>query len=733
MVGLRALLGMTLGACRLERLLGQGAMGAVFLAQQACPQRQVAVKVLLPSLLLDSPQHTLFLARFRREAEAVAALDHANILPIFEYGEQEGLAYLVMPYIPGGTLTERLARIAQGAPLSLTQVAHWLDQAAAALGYAHQRGIVHRHVKPSNVLLHPDGCLLLADFGLAWLANPDPNENHFGPEFISASRALPSSGMTFSTPEYTAPEQLFSGHGDERADIYSLGALTYEMLSGVAPFLASSPFLLATMHLNDSPPPLRQRRPDLSPEGEQVVLKALAKEPTQRFQTAPEFASAFRATLATTRLDPLPAPAANAEAVAEQPTEALAPLDQLAASGPNLHQLASNHVEGDESLSDQPTQGLCNRSAALADQPTTNLSTLAVRQPLPTGNGETPPSRLPDSGIGASRRAATSRAAAQANAWLAALAAEPALPPSNESKGLNWATVLLAGSVLSVLAWLTRAVGSLDLWVWWALMALAVLLTALKQRQGRHGAAVAEAVVVASLALGSGMFSVTFPFAGPRPADPLLSRLALLGSGVLLAACSAWLARLLLFSRRALSSTLRLALGSLVFGGLLLLTLFGLALNTALFTMRGQNVSFDLHYRQSLLYIIAHLFIAPANALHLTLSARPFVEFVGWALAVVVMAVALGGVVVIGRMQAGLATGSISRALLGSGLAHLSYLLVAFLLLAWLEGEPEVLGGAIEPPNASLTHGALPVVILVPLMALFFSTLGALWFQRPAE
>src|SRR5205085_3606976 len=143
---------------------GRRRMGAVYLAQQTHPRREVAVKVLLPGLLADQTSRLDFLKRFRREADAIAALDHVNIIPIYEYGEQEQVAYLVMPYVTGGSLHHLLEK---RRILPLNEVLLILEQAAAALDYAHGKGIIHRDLKPANLLFHADGRVLLADFGLA--------------------------------------------------------------------------------------------------------------------------------------------------------------------------------------------------------------------------------------------------------------------------------------------------------------------------------------------------------------------------------------------------------------------------------------------------------------------------------------------------------------------------------------------------------------------------------------
>ncbi len=167
-------LGLTLGTCTLERVIGRGGMGAVYLAQQSRPVRTVAVKVLIPANGYDPDQQRVFLTRFRREADTIAKLDHRNILPIYEYEEaivdQEQVAYLVMPFIRGGTLRERMEEMRRaGTHFDLNTAASYINQVADALSYAHGLGVVHRDVKPANLLFHQDGRLLLSDFGIVRL------------------------------------------------------------------------------------------------------------------------------------------------------------------------------------------------------------------------------------------------------------------------------------------------------------------------------------------------------------------------------------------------------------------------------------------------------------------------------------------------------------------------------------------------------------------------------------
>src|SRR6266571_5065516 len=189
--GTIALLGQSLGTCTIRRLIGRGDMGAVYLAQQDCPQRAVAVKVLLPELLADQTSRMDFLARFRREADAIAALDHVNIIPIYEYGEQEQVAYLVMPYVTGGSLHQELEK---WGVLPFSEALFLLEQAAAALDYAHAKGIIHRDLKPANILFHTDGRVLFADFGLAKMLGAEVNQH--------AASASTNAGIVIGTPEY---------------------------------------------------------------------------------------------------------------------------------------------------------------------------------------------------------------------------------------------------------------------------------------------------------------------------------------------------------------------------------------------------------------------------------------------------------------------------------------------------------------------------------------------------
>lgn len=279
-----ALIGTVLGTCTLQKLIGQGGMGAVYLAQQSRPRRQVAVKVLLPIVPLKPDQQVAFLERFRRETDAAASLEHLNIMPVHEYGERDGLAYLVMPYVSGGTLRDEMERENQ---FPLSRAMNYLDQMAAALNVAHERGIIHRDIKPANILITPEKRLLLSDFGLVKIAA----------EGQTPQTRLTKIGSPMGTPDYMAPEQVMGGNVDARADLYSLGVILYQMVTGTTPFKADMPMQVAMQHLQIPPQPPRQLRPDLPASAEQVILRSLAKRPADRYMRAQDFASAFRAAL----------------------------------------------------------------------------------------------------------------------------------------------------------------------------------------------------------------------------------------------------------------------------------------------------------------------------------------------------------------------------------------------------------------------------------------------------
>ena len=279
-----ALIGTVLGNCTVQQLIGQGGMGAVYLAQQERPRRQVAVKVLMPATALKPHQLSAFLERFRRETDAAASLEHPNIMPVYEYGERGGLAYLVMPYISAGTLRDVMENDGQ---MAFNSSVNYIEQMAAALDFAHARGVIHRDIKPANMLLTPDGRLLLTDFGLVKVLTDNQSEQ----------MRLTGAGAPVGTPDYMSPEQVIGGEVDGRADQYSLGVVLFQMLTGTTPFQGETPMQIASQQLHMQPPAPRSLRPDLPEAAERVLLSAMAKRPDERFRSAQEFVSAFRAAL----------------------------------------------------------------------------------------------------------------------------------------------------------------------------------------------------------------------------------------------------------------------------------------------------------------------------------------------------------------------------------------------------------------------------------------------------
>jgi serine/threonine protein kinase len=277
-----ALVGKVLGSSALQRVIGQGSTGAVYLAQQSHPygEGQVAVKVFLRASKLDPLQYIDFLVRFQREMDAVAKLKHPHILPVYDYGEYDGFVYLVMPYVVGETLSDILARRRM---LSFAKVIHYLEQLAEALDYAHKCGVIHQDLKPANILVTVEDKLLLTDFALTKAM----------PEEIAARMRLFTVGML----DYMSPEQVTGKDADKRSDLYSLGATLYHMATGTAPFQGESLMEVAKKHLQVPPRSPSSMRVGLPIAAEQVMLRALAKRPADRYAHAEDLATAFRLAL----------------------------------------------------------------------------------------------------------------------------------------------------------------------------------------------------------------------------------------------------------------------------------------------------------------------------------------------------------------------------------------------------------------------------------------------------
>jgi len=271
------LIGQWLGEYQLQELLGIGGMAEVYQARDAILGRKVAVKVLPPALAADPS----YVERFRNEAREVGALNHPNIVPIHLFAEQGPYLYLVMPLIKE-SLRDRLLR---GAPLPIADAAQIAVQILSGLSAAHAHGIVHRDVKPENILLDEHGVAMLTDFGIA---------RRVAFRRVTGAPTLASTGLPVGTPQYMAPEQLRGEDLDQRADIYALGSVLYETLTGQTPHSADTPYKVASLVLTAPIAAPSSRNPEIWPELEQALLKALSRKRDDRYANAASFAEALQ-------------------------------------------------------------------------------------------------------------------------------------------------------------------------------------------------------------------------------------------------------------------------------------------------------------------------------------------------------------------------------------------------------------------------------------------------------
>ncbi len=347
------LIGMQINQYAVQQLIARGGMAEVFLATDVTLQRQVVLKVMLPELAKDQTAT----ARFRREAEAVARLNHPNIIQIYTTGmTTDNRPYLAMQYVSGGTLQQKLAELSRmGQQMSAGESLYLARKVAAAMQVAHQQEIVHRDLKPSNILLRFDGEPVLTDLGIAALDT-------------GASR-LTQTGSVMGTPHYMSPEQALGRHADGRSDIYSLGIILYELLTGHVPFAADSPLAVLHQHVTLPPRPLAQIRPGLPQTTCRIVDTCLEKEPNKRFQTAGQLMAALDQALMDEGLQ-------TPQAIAVHPTLkvtrrrwpvwALAVLVALAiVAAAGLFLLRSTEVDAPEIMGDSPSPALPAESVAL--------------------------------------------------------------------------------------------------------------------------------------------------------------------------------------------------------------------------------------------------------------------------------------------------------------------------------------------------------------------------------
>lgn len=263
--------GETIGPYKIVAQIGQGGMATIFKAYQTNLDRYVALKVMHPALKEDRS----FVMRLQREATVIAKLNHPNIVAVHDFREYEGIPFLVLQYIEGKTLKDVLKE----QKLNTQQILNIVRPVADALSYAHARGVLHRDVKPSNILIDNEGHVYLSDFGLARIAQ--------------SGESTASQDMMIGSPHYLSPEQAKSEPVDERTDVYSLGVVLYEMFVGRVPFKAETTYATILAHINDPPPPPRSLNPKVPPAVEQVILKALAKNPNDRYPSVREMMRAL--------------------------------------------------------------------------------------------------------------------------------------------------------------------------------------------------------------------------------------------------------------------------------------------------------------------------------------------------------------------------------------------------------------------------------------------------------
>ncbi|MFN8420334.1 MAG: protein kinase, partial [Anaerolineae bacterium] len=279
------MIGRKLGQYTITELLSVGTPASVYRARQESIKRDVVVKIIQP----EQVQTADFVRRFELEAEIVASLSSPHIVKIFDFGREDDLLYIVMEWLAGGTLGERLLN----GPMPLLDIATTLEQIALALDYAHDREIIHRDLKPHNVLLDERGNAVLTDFGIA--------------KMLETANVTTSNGKTLGTPAYMSPEQWQGEPLDARSDIYSLGVMLFEMLTGRVPFTKTTAAAVMYQHLLQPPPRLQKLRPDLPESLGQIVDKALAKSPDDRYQSAAQLAKTFRAEINKIDFSELPA------------------------------------------------------------------------------------------------------------------------------------------------------------------------------------------------------------------------------------------------------------------------------------------------------------------------------------------------------------------------------------------------------------------------------------------
>jgi serine/threonine protein kinase len=301
--------GSSIGKYQIDSRLDSGGMATVYHAFDTRLECEVAIKVIRRELFGEEVIR-LLQQRFTREARVLAKLNHPNIVPILDFGEHEGAPYLVMRFMPGGTLRERM-----GQPFSVLDAAHILLPLAKALEYAHSEGVLHRDVKPANILLSKTGEPVLSDFGIARLMDG------------SDTNTLTATGIAIGTAEYVSPEQGLGKEVDARADVYSLGIVFFELATGRKPFTAPTPMEIIFKHMTEPLPSPRSINPQISVEAEQIILKASMKNPADRFRSMGEMVIALTG-LIEQKTGPWVEPAAGIPALVSAAEEAVTTLTE---------------------------------------------------------------------------------------------------------------------------------------------------------------------------------------------------------------------------------------------------------------------------------------------------------------------------------------------------------------------------------------------------------------------
>jgi eukaryotic-like serine/threonine-protein kinase len=380
-----------IGRYRIERVLGRGAMGTVYLATDPHIQRQVALKTIHTALLNEGhgtaePSGTELTARFLNEARAAGRLVHPHVVSVFDYGEAQGVAFIALEYVRGENLAQRLAQHARnGSAIPLMEALTWFAQLLDALAYAHELGVIHRDIKPANLLIASRGECKVTDFGIAQLD----------------TGRLTQAGMMIGTPSYMSPEQYAGGEIDARSDLFSAGVVLYEMLSGVCPFSGAS---AAVMHqvMNEMPPPPSTHAAGLPAELDAMVLKAIAKRPEDRYASAQIWRNALL-TLQDALMARLDPDHTVVRVQREQPArQALAPPAASAAAGwppellAQLEQRLASHVGPIASLLVRRAASQASDSRTLAaqlarhfrdDSARREFDTLLERHAIASGEG----------------------------------------------------------------------------------------------------------------------------------------------------------------------------------------------------------------------------------------------------------------------------------------------------------------------------------------------------------